>query len=638
MHKIVHKPWGKEEWLELNDSYCYKRIYINAGYKTSYQYHNFKKETNYIIEGKAEVWLEDDNGVVQKSIMKAGDFFNVHPPKKHRVIAITDLILQEVSTPEVDDVFRINDEFNRDDGRIEAEHSTPAVLILSAGMGTRLANLTKHINKALIPINNEAIISRIIKKFPKNYEFIITLGYKGQELREFLELSFVDYKFIFVDVQNFNDIDSGPGATAILSKKYLQRPFYFIVSDCIIDSPIPHLDGNWLGVQETSYPEKYSTLNFDEKENILEFKQKSTDGYKYAFTGIASIWDYKTFWAELESNMIKGEIINAFNNIKKYKKFKAKKLKWFDTGNLDDLNVTKKYFKDHPISLEKNTGQISYVGDDFIKFNPNKEVISNIAKRAKILNNLIPQSFESSMNFIKYKWIDGDTLYKIDSLKVFKKFLSFFHELIGQSNFKSIKKENIFKFYFEKTNSRIKLFTEKNGINYLEDSFSINGKIYKPLSEYIKNLKFDNFKKSKIYDLFHGDLQFDNIIYDSKKGKFSYIDWRDSFGGDTDGGDIYYDFAKLYGGLIFNYFDIKSSDIINFEKGDSIVNFKIEISNNLNTFRDIYEKWLGEKGYDLDFVKFIAAIIFLNMSPLHEGNFSKILWFKSIEMLAKFDQ
>jgi len=88
MYKVVHKPWGKEEWLELNDSYCYKRIYINAGYKTSYQYHEQKKETNYIIAGEAEVWLENDEGIVEKKIMKAGEFFNVSPPKKHRVIAI----------------------------------------------------------------------------------------------------------------------------------------------------------------------------------------------------------------------------------------------------------------------------------------------------------------------------------------------------------------------------------------------------------------------------------------------------------------------------------------------------------------------------------------------------------------------
>lgn len=120
--KIVIKPWGREEWLELNDKYCYKRIYINAGTRTSFQYHEKKRETNYIIAGEAEVWLENDNGVVEKKQMKAGDFFNVSPPKKHRVIAITDIILQEVSTPEVDDVIRIQDDAGRPDGRIDTEH------------------------------------------------------------------------------------------------------------------------------------------------------------------------------------------------------------------------------------------------------------------------------------------------------------------------------------------------------------------------------------------------------------------------------------------------------------------------------------------------------------------------------------
>ena len=175
--KVVHKPWGKEEWLELNDAYCYKRIYINAGYKTSYQYHEFKRETNYIIEGTAEIWLENEKGTVEKKIMKAGEYFNVVPPRKHRVIAITDIILQEVSTPHVDDVFRIDDEFHRADGKVEAEHKTPAVLVLSAGLGSRLGNLTKNVNKAMLPINNKAIISYIIDKFPKEYEFIVALGY-----------------------------------------------------------------------------------------------------------------------------------------------------------------------------------------------------------------------------------------------------------------------------------------------------------------------------------------------------------------------------------------------------------------------------------------------------------------------------
>ena len=123
-YKIVNKPWGREVWLELNDNYCYKRIYINAGTRTSFQYHNKKYETNYLISGEAEVWLENNQGVVEKFKMKEGDFFNVRPPRKHRVIALSDIILQEVSTPEVDDVVRIEDDAGRGDGRIKSEHQS----------------------------------------------------------------------------------------------------------------------------------------------------------------------------------------------------------------------------------------------------------------------------------------------------------------------------------------------------------------------------------------------------------------------------------------------------------------------------------------------------------------------------------
>src|SRR4051812_10083701 len=106
--KTVNKPWGKEVWLEVNDKYCYKRIYINAGHRTSLQYHNFKLETNYIIDGTAELTLEED-GVMTTTIIGKDSFFTVKPPMKHRVTAITDVILQEVSTPEVDDVVRVQD-------------------------------------------------------------------------------------------------------------------------------------------------------------------------------------------------------------------------------------------------------------------------------------------------------------------------------------------------------------------------------------------------------------------------------------------------------------------------------------------------------------------------------------------------
>ena len=124
---IVHKPWGREEWLELLEDekgrgYCYKRIYINKGTRTSFQSHTKKIETNYIIAGEAEIWLEDEEGMLEKKTMKTGDSFTIIPPKKHRIIALTDMILQEVSTPDVDDIIRLQDDTGRGNGRIEEEH------------------------------------------------------------------------------------------------------------------------------------------------------------------------------------------------------------------------------------------------------------------------------------------------------------------------------------------------------------------------------------------------------------------------------------------------------------------------------------------------------------------------------------
>jgi len=122
--KVVTKPWGKEVWLVLNEFYCYKRLYISAGTRSSLHYHNEKHETGFIISGEFELWLENDSGEIEKKNLKAGDFYTVRPNKKHRLLGITDVLIQEVSTPEVDDVVRVEDDSGRGDGRIDSEHQT----------------------------------------------------------------------------------------------------------------------------------------------------------------------------------------------------------------------------------------------------------------------------------------------------------------------------------------------------------------------------------------------------------------------------------------------------------------------------------------------------------------------------------
>ena len=137
---------------------------------------------------------------------------------------------------------------------------------------------------------------------------------------------------------------------------------------------------------------------------------KNINGFDMAFIGLAGIWDYEIFWKELKENMNDGEIVSAFKFPLNYPTFKGKKLKWLDTGNLDDLSKTKEYFKDKPLSLQKDNNEITYKEfNKFIKFTPNKQILLNRIERSHYLKDLIPFNFSNTDNFIFYDWQEGKT-------------------------------------------------------------------------------------------------------------------------------------------------------------------------------------------------------------------------------------
>lgn len=115
--ETVQKKWGGERWYTTN-SYCFKEIRINAGCRCSLQYHKEKLETIYVVSGQAT--LEYDGESV---IVSSGDCWTTPPGIVHRLTAISDLVIVEASTLQLDDVVRVQDDFNRPDGRIEEEHS-----------------------------------------------------------------------------------------------------------------------------------------------------------------------------------------------------------------------------------------------------------------------------------------------------------------------------------------------------------------------------------------------------------------------------------------------------------------------------------------------------------------------------------
>ena len=116
--KVINKPWGKEELLEVNDRYVVKRLTMKAGHKCSLQYHDFKKETIYVLSGKLIIWLEGRNPdgelIISQITFHPGTTITIPVLTKHRMEAVDeDSIYLECSTPELDDVVRIEDDYNR---------------------------------------------------------------------------------------------------------------------------------------------------------------------------------------------------------------------------------------------------------------------------------------------------------------------------------------------------------------------------------------------------------------------------------------------------------------------------------------------------------------------------------------------
>lgn len=632
--KIVIKPWGKEIWLELNDKYCYKRIEINAGFKTSYQYHEFKLETNYIIKGTAEVWLENDNNIVEKFIMNEGDHFTVLPPRKHRVIAITDVILQEVSTPEVDDVIRINDEFNRTNGKIEDEHQVPVVCIIAAGTGSRLGNLSQNCHKTLLPLKDKAILSHIIDRFNTNTEIVIAVGYLKEQIIEYIKIYHSDRKIKFIDVEPYKGDGSGPAYSLQCCRKELQRPFYFCVFDFYTETTLENslfIKYNWLGVYDTELPELYSTVKIND-DTIQEICNKSKTGYCKAFTGIFYMYDYKLFWNEFDTNMTPNfEIIDIFKNIQQFN-FKVKNINWNDTGTLDLYQKLKDTYDGKNLYLHNIKNEFKYKKNNiFIKKIENSSKISKLFKRGILLNNYIPKLIVEGTHFYSYEYFEGKTLYQYNNKSVYSSFLLWF-----ETNFcKNITLEqsndfinNALVFYRDKTLDRIKLL-KKPEYDIIDKISKINDIIVQPLEYYLNKIDWNYLAQSSIpTNLFHGDLQFDNIVYNNID--FKLIDWREDFGGNVSSGDLYYDLAKLYGGMILNYLQMKNQDNYSYAiYNDSIILKHYEDTILTDIKLNEYAVMLKNNNYDINKIKLLVAIIYINMAPLHINNFDKFLFLKS---------
>ena len=503
------------------------------------------------------------------------------------------------------------------------------VCILAAGTGSRVQPLSNDINKVLFPLDNKAVIDHIISKFSEDYEIIIAIGYKGEMVREYCNVTYPNRNIKFVEIDKFEGEGTGPSYSINQCKAYLQRPFIWVVGDIFIPGNIPALDRDWLGVSLTNIPELYSTVKI-KNNKIISFKNKDKKGYPYAFVGLANVYDYQTFWKELDVNS--GEIVSAYYNIRKYKNMLPIEIDWHDTGCIDSYIRAKKFFdQSKKYDLPKINGEFLYKSKNkIIKLSKNKQSIHQRIQRSKLLKPFVPKLTFKGSHLFAYQWVNGQTLYEVSDLSIWKNFLVFAKKNLWKPENK--KKANFKKFYYDKTFERLTLFLKNRDSNF-NDQHTVNGINTPPI-----HVLLDQFKWETLYDglstkLFHGDMQFDNIIYTTDQ-QFSFIDWRQDFAG-SDIGDVYYDLAKLYGGILLSYKFIKNKDTFSCVVNQNTVEYRHSTDQNLCKFQPIFEQWVQKNEFDLHKIKSLAALIWLNMAPLHEREVGDLLFFKSKQLLEK---
>lgn len=110
---IIEKPWGQEEIIEVNKKYCLKKLTMYKGHRCSMQYHREKTETIFVLSGSLLIYLGSSLDSIEVKEYLPGNSVTIHPGQIHRMEGKELSVYLEASTSELDDVVRLQDDYQR---------------------------------------------------------------------------------------------------------------------------------------------------------------------------------------------------------------------------------------------------------------------------------------------------------------------------------------------------------------------------------------------------------------------------------------------------------------------------------------------------------------------------------------------
>jgi len=502
------------------------------------------------------------------------------------------------------------------------------VLITTSGIGSRLGNLTKYTNKALVRVGKMPAISYIIQSYPSDTKFIVTLGHHGEQVTQYLKMVHPDVDISYVNVDPYEGEGSSLLYSMFCAKDHLKEPFVFHACDSIVGKEIVAnlIDSNWLGGFPSGGSSHYRTFNTNRGivSRINEKGEKSSDN---DYVGICGIKDYEIFWSISEKMLAQKACPSDYDAIHEmirqgcrfdYKIFPE----WKDIGNMDSLKKAREEVSDSFKILDKEEESIFLVKDKVVKFFHDDEICKNRVLRAGKMGTIVPKVISSSKNFYAYEYTDGELLSKFVTTEKIKNLLSWAKRNLwirvdDDGSYVSKCK----KFYKDKTISRVQTFVDSR---YIEDKEqTINGDVVPSAKNLIEKVDF-SVLNYPFPTMFHGDFILENIL--KTKDSFTLLDWRQDFGGSITFGDMNYDIAKLNHNLTFDHHAVYSN-LFEINENSDEIRCDIMVSSIHNNCRTVLQEFCVSEGVEYEIINMLTAIIWLNMSPLHEHPLDKFLYY-----------
>lgn len=456
-------------------------------------------------------------------------------------------------------------------------------------------------------------------KFDPGTKFVIACGHLGQQLKDYFTHVHADKNIVFVDIPDYSEGNTGPATTIQHCAQHLKDGFLWLACDTLFEFDYrQRLDHNWIGVYpvDSAIAQDYCWVERD-GDTITRIENKTTNKRAVdAFIGLM----YATDSCYL-NNLSTVNAKETYQGFDKNLDLKAHTVRdWLDFGTYEkwqELNAVSP-----EISFPKPDELFYCDNNKIIKYFTKQEHAKLRALRADQNSDCMPSNVIAQGNFLIHDYAPGDIIYNQYNPELFHKMLIWCKQNLWQPAVDQHENFSLCdQFYRKKTFERLEQFRIK--YSDWSEPTTVNKQTVQNIEYYLNQIDWQNLSQTRLWAFIHGDLHFDNMVYDSHTDKFTAIDWRTDFAGSLNG-DVYYDLAKLLGGLRLNYKSVKNN-LLSYTESNDTVEIQIPSVNDLDVYETILKTFVAEQGWDWQKVELLVPIIYLNMSPLHEAPFDKFL-------------